>query len=154
MQLLESYGRAYEKISGVLQEFPRHMWTWKPAPQKWSIHENLVHLADSEANSYIRCRRLLAEPGSGVYGYDQDLWATRLQYHEQSAEDALELFRLLRHMSYKLIKKMPAASWEHQVQHSERGLISFTDWLQTYENHTHIGQMKRVYAAWKKQHHT
>jgi hypothetical protein len=32
------------------------MWKWKPAPDQWSIHEVIAHLADSEANGYARCR--------------------------------------------------------------------------------------------------
>jgi len=39
------------------------MWQYRPAPDRWTIHEIVVHIADSEANSYIRCRRCLAEKG-------------------------------------------------------------------------------------------
>ena len=41
---------------GALTQFPREMRQWKPAPDQWSIHEVIVHLADSEANGYARCR--------------------------------------------------------------------------------------------------
>jgi hypothetical protein len=34
-----------------LRDFPKEMWQWKPAPDKWSIHEVIMHIADSEANS-------------------------------------------------------------------------------------------------------
>src|SRR5579862_7372033 len=95
-QLIESYGKAYETLVNALPEFPKEMWQWKPSPEKWSIHEILVHITDSEANSFVRCRRLIAEPGSGVYGYDQYKWAVKLNYHGQSIEDNLELFKWLR----------------------------------------------------------
>ena len=57
---IESYGRAYDQLVEALKEFPREMWPFKPAPDRWSIHEILVHLADSESNAYLRARRFLA----------------------------------------------------------------------------------------------
>lgn len=151
-QLIESYGKAYDTLVTALKEFPKEMWQWKPAPEKWSIHEIIVHITDSEANSYIRCRRFIAEPGSGVYGYDQDKWAIALNYHGQSTDDALQLFKYLRKSSYDLIKDLPDKIWETAtVNHSENGLTSFEKWLNTYEEHipVHIRQMKRNLEAWK-----
>jgi hypothetical protein len=128
------------------------MWQWKPAPEKWSIHEVLIHIADSEANSFVRCRRFIAEPGSGVYGYDESKWAKNLNYHSQRIEDSLELFRLLRKTSYDLIKGVDDKTWETAtVEHSENGLTGFEQWLKTYEEHipVHIRQMKRNFEVWK-----
>ena len=53
----------------------------------------MVHIADSEANSYIRCRRLIAEPGQALMAYAENQWAETLNYPGQSVEDALQLFR-------------------------------------------------------------
>jgi len=152
--LIESYGNAYNLLVEALKEFPKEIWQWKPAPEKWSIHEVLIHITDSEANSFVRCRRFIAEPGSGVYGYDENKWARNLNYHQQSIEDSLELFRWLRKASYDLIKTVPDELWNTAtVQHSENGLVKFEDWLKTYEEHipVHIRQMKRNFEAWKAQ---
>ena len=67
---------------------PEKMWQYKPGPAEWSIHEVLVHLADSEANLYVRARRFIAEPGSKVLSFDNDLWAKALDYHKQDATGA------------------------------------------------------------------
>lgn len=152
--LIESYGNAYYVLVDALKEFPREMWQWKPAPDKWSIHEVLIHITDSEANSYIRCRRFIAEPGSGVYGYDENLWAKNLSYHNQSIEDALELFKWLRKASYELIKKVDEQTWQTAtINHSENGAMTFESWLKTYEEHVpvHIRQMQRNLHAWRGQ---
>lgn len=149
-RLIESYGQVYDKIVAAIAEYPREMWQWRPPSGKWTIHENLVHLADSEANSYIRCRRFIAEPGSPVLGYDQEVWAKTLHYHQQSVEDALELFRLLRQLSYHLIKNLPDEVWKNTIEHSENGTMTFENWLRVYENHTHLGSMQRVHEAWKR----
>jgi hypothetical protein len=150
--LIESYGMAYETLLEGLKEFHEEMWQWKPAPEKWSVHEILVHITDSEANSYIRCRRFIAEPGSGVYGYDQDAWAVKLNYHSQSVQESLDLFRLLREASYRLIKNLPEEVWQTAtVRHSEMGTVTFEQWLRIYEEHipVHLQQMKRNLAAWQ-----
>ena len=41
----------------------------------WNPRQVIHHLADSEAQSYARLRRLLAEPGTVIQGYDEGLWA-------------------------------------------------------------------------------
>lgn len=149
-RLIERYGQAYDKIKAAIAQYPREMWQWRPAPGKWTIHENVIHLADSEASSYARCRKFIVEPGSTVMAYDQEAWAAQLNYHDQSTEDALELFRLLRKMTYNLIKNLPDEVWAHTIEHPENGTMTFQDWLRIYENHTHIGSMRRVYEAWQR----
>ena len=150
--LIESYGKAYYVLVEALKEFPTEIWQWKPAPEKWSIHEVIIHITDSEVNSYVRCRRFIAEPGSGVYGYDENKWAKNLDYHSQSLEESLALFKLLRKASYDLIKTVSEETWQTAtVQHSENGEVKFEEWLRTYEEHVpvHIKQMKRNFEGWK-----
>lgn len=148
---IESYGHAYTRLVEALKEFPKEMWSFKPSPDDWSIHELIVHVADSEANSFARCRRLIAEPGSAVLGYDEAQWAKALRYSEQSTGDALELFKWLRLASYKLIRDLPESVWSNTIGHSENGTMTFDDWLDVYERHIpeHIDQMRRTYATWK-----
>jgi hypothetical protein len=149
-QKIVSYGNAYQLLVNALAEFPPEMWQYKPAVDRWSIHELVVHIADSEANSYVRCRRFIVEPGKPVMAYDENQWAVALNYHAQSTEDALELFKWLRMKSYKLIKELPEAVWSHTVYHPENGTMTFDDWLDVYERHIpeHIEQMRANYRAW------
>src|SRR5664280_2607534 len=42
----------------------------------WSARQIIHHVADSETQSYVRLRRLIAEPeGSLIQGYDEAAWA-------------------------------------------------------------------------------
>lgn len=150
---IESYGSGHIRIINALKEFPEEMWQFKPSPSQWSIHEIIIHLADSETMAYGRCRRFIAEPGSRVMAYDQDLWASRLNYHSQSTEEALELFKYLRVMTYGLIKYLPEDNWNNIVEHSENGIMKLSEWLVTYDEHVnkHISQMKRVHDQWLKE---
>ena len=151
LQKIESYGSASALLLEALKEFPEEMWQFRDEHGCWSIHEHIVHVTDSEANSYIRCRRLIAEQGEPLMAYDENQWASSLSYHEQSVDDALALFKWLRHTSYTLIKTLPEQVWAHTSFHPENGETSLDDWLDTYERHVpeHIGYMRENYEAWK-----
>jgi len=150
-QKIETYGQAPEMLEEALKQFPKEMWQFKPAPDRWSIHEIIIHLADSEVSSYVRARRFIAEPGQSVMAYDQSAWASKLDYHSQSTDEAIALFRLLRKSTYKLIRSLPDAAWSHTVQHPEHGTMTFDRWLDIYDRHIpgHISQMQKNLEAWK-----
>ena len=151
-QKIEAYGQAYDFLSHALQQFPHMMWDFKPTTG-WSVHEIIVHITDSEANSFIRCRRLIAEPGSVVLGYDENVWGDALHYSEQSSDDALQLFKWLRLTSYKLIKSLPDSTWSNTVEHTENGTMTMDDWLDIYAAHVpdHVKQMQEVFGEWQRQ---
>ena len=153
LQKIETYGQAYTLLVEALKRFPQKMWQFKPSPTDWSIHEIIIHITDSEANSYIRCRRFIAEPGQAVMAYDENSWATTLNYHQQSTAEALELFKWLRSSTYNLIKSLPESVWANMVYHPENGTMTLDDWLTVYERHipAHIEQMQSIYQLWQKQ---
>jgi hypothetical protein len=149
--LIESYGKAHDELLTGLKKYPKEMWGFKPS-EGWSIHEIICHIADSEANSYVRCRRFIAEPGLGVYGYDTDKWADATNYASQDVDEMIDLFRALRRNSYLLIKGQPDSVWSNTVEHSESGTMHFDGWLDIYERHVreHLKQMDDVYQEWVK----
>jgi len=150
LEKIDSYGRAHAELVEALKGFPREMWTFKPSPDRWSIHEIVIHIADSEANSYVRCRRFIAEPGESLMAYDENRWGQVLRYHAQSTEEAVELFRWLRSSSHHLIRSLPESTWSNTAYHPENGTMSLDDWLDVYERHVreHIAQMQSNYEAW------
>ncbi len=151
---LAQYVAAYDQLTAALAQFeglPAEFWHFRPRPGAWSVHEIVLHLADSEANSYIRLRRLAAEPGTTVLGYEQDRWARELHYPQQSLETALHTFRWLRQSSVELLRLLPESVWSHAVTHSEAGHYTAERWLELYAEHVpgHIAQMQRNLAAWR-----
>jgi len=149
---IELYGNGYEMFAAALEEMPKEMWQFKPEPKEWSVHQIIVHLADSETNSAMRARLLIAQPGLTLMGYDQDVWADNLDYHGQSTDDALALLKYSRSTTYDLIKDLPDEVWEHTVKHPEyEGDYTFEQWLKIYSNHipVHIQQMRDNLEAWK-----
>ncbi|HLJ27666.1 MAG TPA: DinB family protein [Candidatus Angelobacter sp.] len=47
---------------------------------KWPVRFILHHLADSETVLFDRIRRVLSEPRQVLWAFDQDAWATGLDY--------------------------------------------------------------------------
>ena len=152
---IELYGKGYDLLIETLKDIPHEIWKFKPAPQEWSVHEVLVHLADSESNAALRARKLIVEPGGTLMGYDQDKWTVELDYHDQSYEDSLEIVRLVRKTTYELLKKQQDEVFEHSVRHPEyEEAYTFEDWLNIYSTHIpgHIDQIKNNYKIWRDQH--
>ena len=149
---LAVYGAAYDELTTALAKYPREMWQYRPSDDVWTIHEILVHITDSEASSYVRCRRFIAEPGQSLMAYDEMQWALALDYHAQSVDDAVALFRWLRQSSYRLIQTVPETAWAHTAYHPENGTMTLDDWLEVYARHVtdHATQMEAVYQAWQK----
>jgi hypothetical protein len=150
--LIDRYAEGPELLDAALAELPPQMWTFKPSPADWSVHEILIHLADSETNAFLRCRRLVAEPGGSLMAYDQDLWAHALDYHSRDTELARSIVGLVRRSTTELLRSLPDTVWRHTVEHAELDRpYTFDDWLEVYAAHIpdHIEQMMRNRAAWE-----
>jgi hypothetical protein len=148
---LKNFSNGFEKIRTALQNYPKQAFDFKPSPARWSIREIMIHLADSEANAYTRCRKILAESGSEIMVYNQDKWANELKYKNQDMDLALELFADLRIVTYLLLKSLPEEKWNNYIIHPGIGKITLDQWLEIYSNHVdvHINQMNRNLAEWQ-----
>ena len=151
---IERYGQGYAMLKAALKKIPRKAWKFKPAPTEWSIHEVIIHLADSETNAALRARLLMVEPGKPVMAYDQEKWAASLYYHDQDTDDALKQVKYARKSTLKLLEMLPDSVFENTVVHPEYDKpYGFDIWLTNYSEHIpgHIEQIKNNYKLWKVQ---
>ena len=86
----------------------------------------------------------------GLVSYDENQWASSLDYHGQSTEEPLGLLKWLRQKSYTVTKALPERVWTHSANHPENGNMTLEDWLDTYDGHIleHIQHMRENYQAW------
>jgi hypothetical protein len=104
----------------------------------WSPRQVMHHIADSEAQSYARLRRLLAEPeGVVIQGYDEALWAQApvLGYRDLPVEHSLDVFRAVRQASLDVLRRLSPSDLERTGVHSESGPYSVQTWIETYTRH-------------------
>ena len=114
----------------------------------WNARQVIHHMADSEAQSYARLRRLIAEPGTSIQGYDEGLWAenTTLSYKNHEIESSLEVFKAVRKSSYELLLRLDDSLLTNKGVHTESGEYSIKDWLNSYIKHPvdHANQIKEI----------
>ncbi len=148
--LIQKYSEGYKALLDAVYEVSAEMWDWKPAENKWSVREIVIHVADAEVNGYLRLRKALAESGSSVTVYDQDAWVNGLKYSEMKMDDHLELFRLLRKINTALLRSMDDIDFVKHINHPERGMLTIDEWLQTYVEHidVHVNQIIRNNSEW------
>ena len=104
----------------------------------WSARQIIHHVADSEAQSYARLRRLVAEPeGSVIQGYDEGAWAEceKLGYKNAPVENSIAIYAAVRAGSLDVIKRLEESDLEKSVEHSESGKFTIEKWLVNYTKH-------------------
>ncbi|MBI2837724.1 MAG: DinB family protein [Acidobacteria bacterium] len=150
-RLIESYENAPAALEQAINGLPDAEWDFKPAPDRWSIREIVFHLTDADVNGYVRCRAAIAEPGKTIMAYDQDRWTQSLNHEGRSVKDALELFRLIRRTTARLLRSLPEESWSRTIHHPESGVMTLGKWLEIYERHprSHIDQMRKLHDQYR-----
>ena len=119
------------------------------AENEWSARQCIHHMADSEAQSYARLRRLVAEPeGSIIQGYDESAWANepKLAYADGDVTNSIAVFAAVRAASLDLVKRLDESDLEKFGEHTESGKYTIAKWLETYTRHPydHGDQMVRA----------
>ena len=113
----------------------------------WTPRQVIHHVADSEAQSYARLRRLIAEPGTQIQGYDEGKWAENptLAYKVSDVTASIEVFAAVRKSSYLLLQRLTEEQLDNKGVHTESGEYSVRTWLSTYTNHPkdHADQIRK-----------
>jgi hypothetical protein len=148
-ELIARYTDGYNEVARSLEGFPSELLTAHPIPGKWSAAEIVHHLADSESTSALRLRRLLVEDHPLIQGYDQDEYASKLNYNNREIAPSLEAFRSARATTAQLFAFMSEADWQREGTHSESGAYTAENWLKIYaaHGHNHAAQIRRLREA-------
>lgn len=148
-KLIERYADGYNEVVRALEGLPNDKLTAHPIPGKWSAAEIIHHLADSEMTSAIRLRRLLVEDNPAIQGYDEALFATRLDYNSRDIAPAMDAFRAARATTVQLLERLTEADWQRKGTHSESGEYGTEIWLKSYAAHAHdhADQIRRLRKA-------
>lgn len=134
--LINQYKDGYRVITEALDGISSAEMDAREAPGEWSPREVIHHLADSEMNSAMRLRRLIAEEQPEIRGYDQDLYALQL-YYDRPIDPSLAVFNAVRQSTADILERLTEDQWARYGSHSEHGAYSVLDWLQIYAAHAH-----------------
>jgi hypothetical protein len=107
----------------------------------WSARQVIHHVADSEAQSYARLRRLVAEPeGSVIQGYDESAWAQceALGYTSTPVENSIAVYAAVRASSLDVLKRLTESDLQKSGVHTEAGKYSIDTWIDKYTEHPRV----------------
>ena len=147
-ELIERYRAGAGEVDAALAGSGDAELDAVPPGGGWTVRMVTHHLADSEANSYFRVRKLLAEEAPLIQGYDQEEFARRLHY-DRPVETSLTVFRAIRASTADLLDRLEDADWSRVGTHSESGAYGVQDWLEIYAAHAfdHAEQIRRARGA-------
>lgn len=150
-ELIQAYTDGPGLLESAVADISEDERHFKPGPEHWSIHENVVHVADCDLVAAARIRYVLAEPGKPLIAFDQNHWARALDYSTQSFEGSLALLHAVRASTAVLLIRAPAQAWEQTGMHTEDGPQALEWIVEHFADHVHyhlrtIAKRRRQYA--------
>lgn len=103
---LEAAEKSPKLVAAAVSGLPEKVLRFKPAPDKWCIHEILGHLADVEIVYAYRLRQMLADKKPVIAPINVDDWARNLDYLGTPPAELVALYGLNRHANLRLLQRL------------------------------------------------
>lgn len=148
-KLIDKINLLPEQVEALIAGLSAEQLTARPLPAEWSAAQNVHHLFDSHANSYIRCKLIATEENPPLKPYDQDKWAEFVDGSEADVSTSLALLRGLHKRWVSFWKTLPDSAWQRVGTHPEMGVVTLEQMLAAYAEHgeAHLRQISEVLAA-------
>jgi hypothetical protein len=114
------------------------------APGKWPVRFVLHHLADSETVLFDRIRRVLSEPRQVLWVFDQDAWASGLDYSQVPLEISRRVYESVRNAIIYYAGVYYERKGHLEFVHSVTGVRTLKDEFDKVASHNehHLGQIR------------
>jgi uncharacterized damage-inducible protein DinB len=132
---IDAYLASLPQLHRLVSDLSPHELRARPVPGKWSTLEVVCHLVDSEQAWCHRMKRVIAEERPLVIGYDETRFTRTLNYHEHALEEELALLEAMRQQMASILRGLPEPAWSRPGIHSEQGLMTLQEMLQTEVEH-------------------
>ncbi len=133
--LIEAYVAGPTKLRAAVAGLTSDELRARPGPGAWSILEVVVHLADSDAISIDRMKRMLSEENPALLYADETAYVARLRTHDQDLEDAMTLLEVGRRQWARVLRLLPDAAFARTGQHNRRGTVTVGGYVASYIDH-------------------
>ena len=113
-------------------------------PGKWPIRFILHHLADSETVLFDRIRRILSETRGVLWAFDQDAWASGLDYAARPLDLSRRIYESTREGTIYYARTSYSAKGHLEFVHSETGVRTLKDEIDkvAWHNEHHLAQIR------------
>ena len=133
--LIEAYVDGPAKLRAAVSGLTHEELTARPGPGAWSILEVVVHLADSDAISIDRMKRIISEDNPSLLYADENAYNEKLHPHEQDLEDTLTLFEVGRRQWARVLRLLPDEAFERAGTHNRKGAVTLGELVADYVAH-------------------
>jgi uncharacterized damage-inducible protein DinB len=146
--LIGRYEAGGEKLRRAVAGLTREDLQARPGPGAWSVLEVAIHLADSDAISIDRMKRILTEDDPPLLYANENAYAERLHPHAQDIEDALLLFEAGRRQWARVLRLLPDEAFQRKGTHNRRGAVTLgglvADYIAHLDKHLEFVLAKRA----------
>ena len=119
----------------------------RPAPEEFSVVENICHLRDIELDGYaVRIRRLLTEAKPLLADIDGARLAIVRDYNRQNLQGALTIFRQARQANLDALSNASESAFEREGELEGVGTITLGRLLQLMWDHDegHLDELRNT----------
>jgi uncharacterized damage-inducible protein DinB len=134
-KLIDAYLDGPVQVRRMVSDLSVEQLKARPLPGRWSTLEVVCHLVDSEQAWCHRMKRVIAEDRPLIIGYDETRFTQALEYHEHDLEEELQLLETMRTQLARVLRGLGSEAWSRTCVHSERGLMTLEEMLQTETDH-------------------
>ena len=131
--VIDEYARGGEKLRNAINGLSRDELRAPPKGDaslgKWSIQQVVIHLMDSDLIAIDRMKRIIAMENPLLTGYDETLFAQKLMYDDQPAEDAVTILEMSFTLFGNVLRKLPDETFNRTGVHAERGMTTLGEYI-------------------------
>ncbi len=133
--LIDRYADGPDQLEAAVSGLSTEHLHARPGPGEWSIHEVVIHLADSDAIAIERMKRITAMDEPALINCDESAFIRRLHPADQSLDDALLLFRVNRRQWARVLRLLTPSDFQRVGHHSVSGAVTLGQLIPAYNDH-------------------
>lgn len=133
--LISAYLAGVQQLKDSVKGLTREQLQARPIAGKWSTLEVVAHIADFEPVYADRFQRVAALKKPLLLAADENDLLARLDYQNRDIEQELQFIEVIRTRMAALLSRLPAEAFTRQGVHSEKGLVTLEQLLQSAVNH-------------------
>lgn len=134
-ELIDQYENGGTKLKqSIVGLLPEDLNVY-PVPGTWSIRQIVAHLVDADLVYGDRIKRVICDDAPTLLAYDENKWATGLQYEMQPTEIGVELFDLNRKHVAATLRLLEDDAFARTGHHTERGPMTLAELIESAVKH-------------------
>ena len=120
-----------------------------PAPGKWSLREQMCHLADCEVAWAWRLRQAYGEDSPMLQSFEQDPWARAYVGELYTFPAALQAWQAIRDWNLAFLDSLTAADKIRPAVHPSAGLVTLWNLVEIAAGHDlhHLASLQAFSAS-------